>query len=78
VALEENVLELVAAIAQRINDSRLVADAPIVLELLHNLYRNLDPSAIMKVDEELMLPQARCARFLLCPFHCEFLGDRSI
>jgi hypothetical protein len=58
-ALEENVLELVAAIAQRMHDSRLKSDAPIVLELLHDLYKKLDAKAIMKANEELLLPQAR-------------------
>ena len=55
-ALEENVLDLVALIAQHISSvSTFKADCPVVLELLHGIYRQLSPKDVFGADEELLL-----------------------
>ena len=54
-------LELVALITQHIDNQQIKHDAPLVLELLHDIYRKLDPRVLIKVDEELLLTRGRCA-----------------
>lgn len=61
VALEENVLELVALITQHIGNAHLRCDAPVVLELLHDIYRVLSPKDVFGANEDLLLSRARCA-----------------
>lgn len=60
-ALEENVLDLVALITQHLASPYVRQDAPIVLELLHDIYERLDPREIIKADEELLLGGGRYA-----------------
>ena len=66
VAVEENVLELVALITQHIGSAHLRCDAPVVLELLHDIYSVLNPKDVFGANEDLLLAHARCALLKIC------------
>jgi Timeless protein len=70
VALDENVLELVASIAQHIELPVLQGDAHLVLQLLQDVYSAFDPHTLQKTCEDILLHRT-CAR---CPCLLLFLA----
>jgi hypothetical protein len=67
-ALDENVLELVASIAQHIQLPVLQGDAHLVLQLLQDIYSAFDPHTLQTACEDILLHRM-CARCLtLLPF----------
>jgi hypothetical protein len=70
VALEENVLELVALITQHVAAPELKADAAVVLDALAHVYGRLSPRDVMLADEELLLTRDGYAISLVLAESC--------